>query len=46
MTRAEMLARISSAELTDWMALYRIEEEERTAAEDERPPAQQEPPGL
>ncbi|CAG6392779.1 hypothetical protein [Actinacidiphila cocklensis] len=33
MTRAEMLARISSAELTEWMALYRIEDEERQAAE-------------
>lgn len=33
MTRAEMLARISSTELTEWMALYRIEEEERAAAE-------------
>ena len=31
MTRAEMLARISSAELTARMALYRIEEEERRA---------------
>lgn len=35
MTRAEMLARISSAELTAWMALYRIEQEERLKADAE-----------
>lgn len=32
MTKAEMLARISSRELTEWMALYRIEAEEREDA--------------
>lgn len=31
MTRAEMLARMSSAELTGWMALYRVEAQERAA---------------
>jgi hypothetical protein len=31
MTRAEMLARISSWELSQWMVLYRIEDEERKA---------------
>jgi hypothetical protein len=36
MTRAEMLARMSSAELTAWMALYRIEEEERLQADAEK----------
>lgn len=29
---SEMLARISSRELSEWMALYRIEEDERKAA--------------
>jgi hypothetical protein len=33
MTRAGMLARISSYELEQWAALYRIEAEERRAAE-------------
>lgn len=28
MTRDEMLARISSAELTDWIALFRLEAKE------------------
>lgn len=32
MTAAEMLARISSRELSEWMALYRIEDAERSAA--------------
>jgi hypothetical protein len=32
MTAAEMLARISSRELTEWRALYRIEHAERAAA--------------
>jgi hypothetical protein len=41
MTRAEMLARISSAELTAWMALYRVEEEERRAAADAAPAPEQ-----
>ncbi len=31
MTRAEMLRRISSRELSLWQALYRIEAEERAA---------------
>jgi hypothetical protein len=31
MTRAGLLARISSYELEQWAALYRIEEEERIA---------------
>lgn len=29
MTRDEMLSRISSAELTDWIALYRLEAKEQ-----------------
>lgn len=33
MTRARMLAQISSYELEQWAALYRIEAEERKAAE-------------
>lgn len=32
MTVAEMLARISARELSEWMALYRVEEDERAAA--------------
>jgi hypothetical protein len=28
-----MLGRVTSAELTEWMAWYRIEEEDRIAAE-------------
>lgn len=31
MTAAELLARISSRELEEWRALYRVEEEERKA---------------
>lgn len=33
MTAAELLARISSRELSEWMALYRVEADERKAAE-------------
>jgi len=33
MTRAELLRRVDSRELTDWMLLYRVEEEERKAQE-------------
>jgi hypothetical protein len=32
-TVAELLDRISSAELTEWMAWYRVEEEDRAEAE-------------
>ncbi len=35
MTRKQLLANISSAELTDWMALRKLEHEEREAAETE-----------
>lgn len=42
MTLAEMLARMSSTELSWWSALYRVEDEERladaAAAEAARPP--------
>lgn len=31
MSRARMLAEMSSAELSGWMALYRVEAEERLA---------------
>jgi len=37
MTRAQMLAQISSRELEQWFALYRIEAEERAAAEETQP---------
>jgi hypothetical protein len=33
MTVAELLDRITSAELTEWMAWYRVEEEDRDEAE-------------
>lgn len=33
MTRAQLLRRISSLELEQWAALYRIEDEERKAEE-------------
>jgi hypothetical protein len=33
MTVAELLARTSSRELSEWMALYQVEAEERKAAE-------------
>jgi len=33
MTAAELLARISSRELSEWMVLYRVEADERKAAE-------------
>ena len=33
MTVEELLGRISSAELTEWMAWYQAEEEDRIAAE-------------
>jgi len=33
MTAAEMLARISARELSEWQALYRVEADERKAAE-------------
>jgi hypothetical protein len=32
---AELLARTSSRELSEWMALYRVEDEERRQAEAE-----------
>jgi hypothetical protein len=44
MTRAEMLARITSAELSEWMALYRIEHEERQAEEESAPKPPERPP--
>lgn len=36
MTRAQLLTQISSYELEQWFALYRIEAEERKAAEAEQ----------
>jgi hypothetical protein len=36
MTRAQLLAGISSRELTDWMAFYRIEAEQRAEADAQR----------
>jgi len=33
MTVEELLGRISSAELTEWMAWYQVEAEDRAAAE-------------
>jgi len=42
MTVAELLSRISSRELTEWIALYELEAQERAEAEDKgktwRPP--------
>jgi hypothetical protein len=35
MTVAEMLSRISSRELSEWAALYRVEDDERKAAEEQ-----------
>lgn len=33
MTAAELLARVSSHELSEWAALYRVEADERKAAQ-------------
>lgn len=46
MTKRELLARTTGYELSEWMTLYRIEGEERTAAEAAREPVEQSPPGL
>lgn len=41
MTKRELLARTSGYELSEWMALYRIEGEERRAAEAQQQAEQQ-----
>jgi hypothetical protein len=38
MTVGELLGRISSRELSKWMALYRVEAEERARVQQPQPP--------